>query len=319
MKDRIKNSILKAGAESVGFAQAGEIDSEVHTQFEEWATSTDSGDMNFLRRHVPLRFHTDYVLPGAKTVITVAFNYRPSRKRRKDLPFIASYAYGDDYHIVCREILKPLVKEFEASYGGNWRICIDSAPIAERYWAVKAGLGKILKNGNILVKSKNSMCFLVEILTTLEINPDPVPQDEIFCRECLECNLCTTACPGSAIKGDGTIRAQNCINYLTIEKKSDLSQEDKKIINKSKGFLFGCDICQKVCPLNQEPSSETNDAFLLNEEIATLTPAKILEMTPQEFKTCFQRSPLLHASHSVLTRTALTLIKSQPGENSIFC
>ena len=310
MKEEIRKILLSSGAQAVGFAKAGEIDIFVHEAYKDWIQKGWHGEMGYLERHIPLRQHTDNVLRGAKTVISLAFSYAPQEYRPSDLPTIASYAYGKDYHVVLREILKPLVKNFKQNYGGDWRICIDSAPIAERYWAIKSGIGKRGINGAVIVDECGSLCFLAEILTTLEINPD-TPSDEW----CDKCGRCVQTCPGKAIKGDGTINASKCINYLTIDKKGDFTQKEKEILVTGTGYIYGCDKCLRICHHNNEKKFEPKPIFPQLEEILTLTAEKLGVMDEENFKRYFSNSPFLYAGFQRLQRNVCQL-KGKATENT---
>lgn len=314
MKEEIRKILLSSGAQAVGFSKAGEIDIYVHEGYKDWIQKGWHGEMEYLRRHISLRQHTDSVLSGAKTIISLAFSYVPQKYRPINLPSISSYAYGDDYHIILRAILKPFVKEIQLKYGGKWRICIDSAPIAERYWAMKSGIGKRGVNGSIIVEGCGGLCFLVEIITTLDIHADAYSDisSDISCKNC---GICKLMCPGKAIKGDGTIDSRKCLNYLTIEKKSELSMEEKEMVSSGSGFLYGCDKCLRVCPHNSQKLINPTSNFLPNKEILSLTPEKILKMDESTFKTLFSSSPLLYGSYTKLRRNALTIKTRRTGNN----
>lgn len=302
MKRKIRERLLSSGALAVGFARAGEICPEVDEAYGEWISQGNHGEMAYLERHRPLRRHTDSVLPGANTVISLAFSYTPSEWRPPELPYIAAYAYGDDYHIALRERLTSLIKEFQEEFGGKWRICIDSAPVAERYWAVKSGIGRRSVNSNVIIDEYGSFCFLVEILTTIEIEPDPSPMNTGI--GCMGCGKCVEVCPGKAINGDGTIDARLCINYLTIEKKSEFSEEEKETIRKGTGHLYGCDLCQRVCPHNQGITPVALNCFKLRDFIKKLTPDRIQTLSETDFRQLFRQSPLLYAGIERLKRNA---------------
>ncbi|MCH5229266.1 MAG: DUF1730 domain-containing protein [Muribaculaceae bacterium] len=247
MKEQIRKKLLETGAAAVGFCIAGEIDSAVHEDYKNWVKKGFNGEMAYLERHIPLRHSTQNVLPDTRTVISLAYSYVPEKWRSLDLPMISVYAYGEDYHKLLRKILKPVVKEFETTYGGKWRICIDSAPVAERFWAMKSGIGKRFINGCIGVENCGTLCFLVEILTTLEFDADQPSNTK--CKECMEC---VKSCPSGALLGNGSMDAGKCINYLMIEKKSPLTSTEKQLLEKKPGFILGCDICQRVCPHNRD-------------------------------------------------------------------
>lgn len=300
MKETIREFLLSSGATAVGFAKAGKIDESVGKQYDAWIKEGCHGEMSYLERHSPFKEHTDHVLPEAATVISLAFGYSPERWRTPDLPLIAAYAYGEDYHIVIREKLFPIIRDLKAKYGGKWRLCIDSAPIAERYWAVKSGIGIRGINGSVISRDGNGFCFLAEILTTLEIEPDKPSADW-----CCKCGACIKECPSKAIRGDGTIDSRRCINYLTIEKKNELNQSELSIISSGKtGFLYGCDLCLRMCPHNKTSLTSSKSIFKADERIMNLTLEEILSMTTEEFKKRHPRSPILYAGFSKLRNIA---------------
>lgn len=306
MKEEIRNRLLNTGATAVGFARAGEIDPEVNSSYSKWIEKRCHGEMGYLERHLKLRKTTESVLPGALTVISLAFSYVPSEWRRSDLPYVATYAYGKDYHSVLRDILHPVIKEMSDNYGGKWRLCIDSAPVAERYWAMKSGIGLLGKNGVVIIPGSGAFNFLVEIFTTYEISPD-IPS----VAPCHGCYACLDACPTKALKGDGTMDARLCLNYLTIEKKDEFTDLEKESLNKDNGYLYGCDRCLKVCPHNKENTASKNifaqDRLINN--ILHILPDDILSLDKQEFKRLFKDSPLNYAGYERLRRNALAIKK----------
>lgn len=299
MKEYISGILHESGAIAVGFARAGSIDIVAHEEFEKWIGEGCNGEMDYLSRHISLRMDTDNVLKGAHTVISLAFSYVPESWLPSDKPMKASYAYGEDYHFVLRERLKPVVKDFQTKFGGKWRICIDSAPVAERFWALKCGIGKRGINGSVIVEGGGSLCFLVEILTTLHIKEDS--QSNEFCERC---GACINECPSGALRGDGTIDARKCINYLTIEKRGEFNEEEREILSKGVGFLYGCDRCLRVCPHNRKETPTVMPEFQLFEKIKNLTPEILFEMSEDDFKKEFSRSALLYAGYERLRRNA---------------
>ena len=298
----IADRLKEVGAMAVGFAKAGEIGKEASLHYRRWIEEGNHADMAYLQRHEPLRLHTDNILKGAKTVISLAFSYVPKEWRRDDLPYVAAYAYGEDYHNALRKILKPVIKNLSDQYGGKWRICIDSAPIAERYWAIKSGIGKLGLNGSVIVDGCGGLCFLIEILTTLDLIEDT--DDNIEIPFCNKCGICLEVCPGKALQDDGTIDAGRCLNYISIEKKDEFSEEEKDLMKKGKGYLYGCDLCLRVCPHNKALEPSLLEAFQLKEVIRNLSKKQILEMKEEEFKELFKDSPLLYAGYQRLLRNA---------------
>lgn len=305
MKNFIKNKLLESGAVAVGFARAGELPQEVHTQFQDWLDKGFHGEMAYLQRHLSLRSHTDSVLPGAATVISLAFCYAPAEWPEESQPKIAAYAYGQDYHNIIRERLQPVIAELSGQFGGKWRLCIDSAPVPERYYAIKSGIAKRGLNGSVIVDGSGSFCFLAEILTTLSIDPDTPSQET-----CAACGLCLSSCPANALRGDGTVDSRLCINYLTIEKKTEFTEEEKLLLKRGQ-HLYGCDTCLRVCPHNQELLKDSLPEFNLSEEIKNLSPETVMNMTEEEFKRKFRKSPLLYAGYSRLYRNAKAIKKEE--------
>lgn len=302
MKEEIRKRLLAAGAVKAGFARAGEISDGARKEFEKWIGEGMNGEMTYLHRHIPLRQYTDSVLKDSKTVISLAFDYTPEEWRTTTLPVVAAYAYKDDYHITLRELLNPVIKDFQTQYGGKWRLCIDSAPVAERYWAMKSGIGIRGVNGNIIIDGVGSYCFLSEILTSIELPPDS-PSEEW----CDECGACVKACPNNALRGDGTMDSRRCINYLTIEKKGEFSDEEIRMLNTSPGHLYGCDRCQRICPHNKTAGLNHSNVLPKNIPILKLLPENILLMEESEFNANFSRSPILYAGYSRLLRNAKAL------------
>ena len=249
MKETLRKEILATGAVAVGFAMAEEVDSNVMESYHEWIAGGNHAGMEYLSRHELLKSHPRNVLEDAATVISIAYSYAPADWRPDWLPAIAAYAYGNDYHEVLRAKLQPLVESFNSRFGGQWRICIDSAPLAERYWAMKAGIGRKGLNGSVIVDGYGSYIFLVELLTSLRIDSDS-PSEAI----CASCGECRRACPTGALLSDSTIECRRCLNYLTIEHHGDWDPEGMAAMQTPAGqhTLFGCDICQRVCPHNRD-------------------------------------------------------------------
>lgn len=313
MKEEIRKNLLSAGVAAVGFSRAGKVEDEVTLKYDEWIAEGFHGEMEYLRRHAPLKRTTNNVLPGAKTVISLAFSYFPDEWRDETLPYVSAYAYSEDYHIVLRERLRPIVEGFKLKYGGIWRICIDSAPISERYWALRSGIGRRGLNGAVIVDGCGAFAFLVEILTTLELDPDTSSEEK-----CMGCRKCIDVCPSGALCGDGTMDARRCINYLTIEKKGDFSDEEKNLLREGNGYLFGCDKCLRICPHNSLSTHNSeikkSQLFKMSESIRKANLSEFLQMDGDSFKSKFNRSPLQYAGYPILRRNSETLINSDNSQ-----
>lgn len=312
MKDAIRNLISEAGACAVGFASAGLIEDCVAEDYGRWIGEGCNAGMGYLERHAPLRRDTGNVLSGAMTVISAAFSYAPAQRRDDGMPVISCYAYGEDYHDVLRRRLTPAVERMKREYGGDWRICIDSAPLAERYWAMRGGIGRLGRNGSVIIDGYGGLCFLAEILTTLEIEPDRASE-----KACAGCGACVAACPTGALRPDGTVDARRCLNYLTIEHRGEWTVEMAEAMHTEKGrnTLYGCDICQRVCPHNHDIPATDIEEFRLSEKLSALSAADVIGMSREEFSSFFKGSAIKRARYEGLTRNAGNVTPRQPDND----
>jgi epoxyqueuosine reductase len=211
---------------------------------------------------------------------------------------VARYAYGEDYHDVLRKRLRPVCDLLSDKYSASSRICIDSAPINERYWALRAGIGIKGRNGAVILPSKGSYVFLSELLTSLEVEPD-VPSDDTCCG----CEKCIKSCPTGALCEDGTIDSRKCINYLTIEHKGAFTDEQLQVLSSSPyRHIYGCEICQEVCPYNQKTPFGEIAEFHLSEQIENLDTESVLKMNEYDFRKMFSKSPVKRAKFEGLKR-----------------
>lgn len=250
MKEKIRKAILDTGAVAVGFAAAGQVDESIRRQFNAWIASGKNAGMNWMQTHRSLRESPDNILEGTKSVISIAYPYGV-QANEPVAQGISHYARGRDYHYTIRERLMPLTSHFTP---GKMRICIDSAPLPERYWAVKAGIGTIGENGALIVPGIGPEVFLAEILTTLEFEPDSTLTND----SCSHCDKCVAACPTGALANIGLIDCRKCISYLTIEHKgewNDFEAANAMRSDEGKQTLFGCDRCISICPLVSPPEN----------------------------------------------------------------
>lgn len=250
-RHRLEALLEQAGAVAFGFAKAEPVDPRQWGYFQEWLSRGFNAGMSYMENYPDIRRDPRLLLEGASTVVSMAFNYRQPN------PFkgVATYALGTDYHKVLRKKLKRVVAEMRGEFGGNWRICIDSAPVLERYWAVKCGVGyRSPVHGNIVVPGVGSMVFLAELVTTLDFNSDnrSVLPDEVLPGS-------PAGCPAGALQPGGVVDASRCINYLTIEKKEELSDMEKRLVGRA---VFGCDECLRKAPENQGAAPSVLPEFL---------------------------------------------------------
>lgn len=314
-REEVRTRLLECGAVAVGFARAGSVDAKAARQLAQWVAGGCNAGMSWFGRHVPLRAHTDSVLPGVKTVISLAFSYQQDVDRDSALPRVSSYAWGDDYHDVLRGLLRGPADEFKSRLGGEWRICIDSAPLSERYWAMQAGIGRLGMNGQVIVDGYGSRLFLAEILTTVGFEPDQ-PSD----RRCAGCGACIRRCPGRALMYDGCMDARRCLSYLTIEHRGEWPEHGadtdnpaesdvKDVLQTPDGrkTLYGCDLCIDVCPHNLGAPTTEIEALRLNQRLEGLTAESVASMTADEFAARFRGSAIKRCRLEGLRRNARNL------------
>ncbi len=291
-KKQLAEKAKSLGIEKIGVAKAEPVSETARNIHEEWISSGRHGDMGYMAKYVDVRNDPRNLWPNARSIISCAINYRPIRKQLPDAPQIASYALGRDYHEVVRERLEILAMFLRETYGGETRVCVDTAPIMERYWAVQSGLGFIGLNNQLIIPGKGSHFFLGEIITTLEIESDAP------CRlTCGECHRCIETCPTKALQSDGSCDTRHCLSYLTIEYRGELP-ENLNIGN----HLYGCDHCQDVCPHNYYAEATEIEEFEASERLLELTGDDVERMTQQEFSDVFRHSAIKRTKLSGLQR-----------------
>lgn len=271
---------------SCGIARAVQLDEDA-VRLEQWLNRGHQGGMAYMERYFDLRIDPRKLVPGAKSVITLLFNYYPATQQQPQAPKIAKYAYGTDYHYVIRDKLNELLEFIKTNIGDvNGRGFVDSAPVLERAWAVKSGLGWVGKNGNLLNKQVGSFFFIATLITDLELIADaPFVTDH-----CGICTRCMDACPTQAIVSPTEIDGSRCISYLTIELKDALIPSE--FHSKMEGWMFGCDICQDVCPWNRFSKGNTEPNLTPIPEVLNLSLQEWEEMSEEQFNKVFKNSPL---------------------------
>lgn len=256
--------------------------------------------MAYMERYAEIRRDPRLLLDGAKSIVVCAFNYYPQQIRDKSLPYISFYAYGDDYHDVLRRRLRPLADTITRLTGGECRICIDTAPLYERYWAVQAGIGFTGRHSQLIVPGTGSYVFIASVITTADLKPDTpcTLQCPDGCRRCID------ACPGNAITDAGHVNANRCISYLTIEHRGPFSEGTD-----TANCLYGCDMCQRVCPLNRCVVPTEIAEFAPSEAIMRLDAYTVGHMSDSEFSYTFSHSAIKRAKKEGLRRNAAQLYR----------
>ena len=279
-----------------GIARSRRLE-EDERMLEAWLHQGLHGSMTYMENHFDLRVDPGKLVPGAQSVIVLLYNYFPPVKQDSHLPKIAKYAYGDDYHELIRGNLNLLLSQIRERAGDvQGRGFVDSAPVLERAWARESGLGWTGKNANLINKKTGSFFFIATLITDLVLAPDP-PFAGDFCGSCTRC---IDACPTNAIRPDGTIAANQCISYFTIELKDALIPEAQK--GKFDNWAFGCDICQDVCPWNRFSKPHHEPAFALLPALQELSLQQWEAMGEEKFRQLFRHSPLKRAKYNGILR-----------------
>jgi epoxyqueuosine reductase len=293
----IKSTAKRLGFDFCGIAKAEFLEEEA-PRLEEWLNRNYQGKMGYLANHFDKRLDPTKLVEGAKTVVSLIYNYYPEAQlphQPEDIK-LAKYAYGEDYHLVIREKLTEFLEILREEIGEiNGRSFVDSAPVMERQWAKKAGLGWLGKNSLLLNREMGSFFFLAELIIDLEVEPDlPLAKDY-----CGTCTACVEACPTDAIVQAGVIDGSRCISYLTIELKDAIPTE---FSGKMDNWAFGCDICQDVCPWNRFSRPHQEPQFHPNPELAAFTQREWKELTEETFRRVFAKSAVKRAKYLGLRR-----------------
>ncbi len=302
-------STVKTIAKDLGFDYCGiskaEFLAEEAPRLEKWLKHKAHGKMSYMENHFDKRLDPSLLVPGAKSVVSLMYNYYPEKDLSSEKPEnhkIAKYAYGQDYHFVIKDRLKDFVHKLETEIGHiEGRVFVDSAPVMERQWAAKSGLGWVGKNTLLINKDQGSFFFLAELIIDLELEADGPIKDY-----CGTCTKCVDACPTDAIT-PYQLDASKCISYLTIELKDEISSEFK---DQMEGWAFGCDICQDVCPWNRfsKPHNETD--FHPKDEFVELFNNNWQDLTEEVFRSVFKGSAVKRTKFQGLKRNLEFLKKS---------
>ena len=297
----IKEATHELGFDYCGIARAEPLDEDAR-RLERWLNKGMHGSMQYMANHFDLRVDPCKLVPGARSVITLLLNYFPGREAlpgssEVSSPRISKYAYGKDYHEVIRGKLNLLLQRMRTSIGEiEGRGFVDSAPVLERSWAVRSGLGWVGKNGNLLHKQAGSFFFIATLIVDLELEYDVAFAGDY----CGTCRKCIDACPTDAISADKVVDGSQCISYFTIELKDLLIPDAMK--GKFQNWLFGCDTCQDVCPWNRFSKPTTEVAFSPIPAILHFKTAEWEELTEESFKEIFRHSSLKRARWTGIRR-----------------
>lgn len=302
----VKKIVLEHGFDSCGISASGFLEEE-SPRLESWLNHNYHGSMKWMENHFDKRLNTQKLVEGSKSVISMTFNYFPENSQTKeDQPKIAKYAYGEDYHLVLKDKMASILQTLMTEYGDiQARVFVDSAPVLERAWAAKSGLGWIGKHSLLINKKKGSFFFIAQIICDLELAVDGPVTDH-----CGTCTACIDACPTDAIVNDKIIDSNRCISYLTIELRDQISQQFK---SQMEDWVFGCDICQDVCPWNRFATPHKEERFKPKREILENNWQDWLEITEDVFKDVFKKSAVKRTKYSGFLRNLQFVNKANNG------
>ena len=284
---------------SCGVSRAGFLEDEA-PRLEDWLSKNRHGEMGYMENHFDKRLDPTLLVPGAKSVVSLLFNYFPEAQQRKDSFKISKYAYGTDYHFVIKDRLKELLFNIQEKIGKvEGRAFVDSAPVLDKAWAARSGLGWIGKNSNLLTKQAGSFYFIAELIIDLNLDYDTPVTDH-----CGSCTACIDACPTQAIVDPYVVDGSKCISYFTIELKNEIPAYAQ---DKMEDWMFGCDICQDVCPWNRFSKPHNEPLFEPRPEILNYSKSEWKELTQEVFSSVFRKSPVKRTRYEGLMRNIAAL------------
>lgn len=291
----IKAESKRLGFLSCGISKAGFLEDEA-PRLENWLNNNMNGQMSYMENHFDKRLNPTLLVDHAKSVISLLLNYYPSELQNEDSYKISKYAYGQDYHHVIKEKLKELLHFIQTEIGEvSGRAFVDSAPVLDKAWAAKSGLGWVGKNSNLITQKVGSFYFIAELIVDLELDYDTQTTDH-----CGSCTACLDACPTEAIVAPYVVDGSKCISYFTIELKDNLPQEMK---GKFDDWMFGCDVCQDVCPWNRFSKPHNEPLFQTNSDILNFSKSDWEEITVDTFQKVFKNSAVKRTKYEGLLRT----------------
>lgn len=290
----IKQEAHRLGFFSCGISKAGFLEEEA-PRLENWLNQNMNGQMSYMENHFDKRLDPTLLVDGAKSVISLLLNYYPSELQNQESYKISKYAYGQDYHYVIKEKLKELLFFIQSEIGEvSGRAFVDSAPVLDKAWAAKSGLGWMGKNSNLITQKTGSFYFIAELIVDLDLEYDTATTDH-----CGSCTACIDACPTEAIVAPYVVDGSKCISYFTIELKDNLPQEMK---GKFDDWMFGCDVCQDVCPWNRFSKPHNEPLFQTTPEILSYSKSDWEEITNDTFERVFKDSAVQRAKFEGILR-----------------
>ncbi|HWS59690.1 MAG TPA: tRNA epoxyqueuosine(34) reductase QueG [Flavobacterium sp.] len=297
----IKSEAKRLGFLSCGISKAGFLEEEA-PRLENWLNNQMNGQMSYMENNFDKRLNPTLLVDDAKSVVSLLLNYYPSEFQIEDSYKISKYAYGQDYHLVIKEKLKELLHSIQTNIGDvSGRAFVDSAPVLDKAWAAKSGLGWIGKNSNLLTQKVGSYYFIAELIIDLDLEYDHVTTDH-----CGSCTACIDSCPTGAIAAPYVVDGSKCISYFTIELKENIPAEMK---GKLDDWAFGCDVCQDVCPWNRFSKAHSEPLFNPNPDLLSMSKKDWEEITEETFNAVFRNSALKRTKYYGIKRNIELLKK----------
>ena len=295
---KIKELAATCGFDACGISRSERLDSE-EDHLANWLGKGYHGTMHYMENHFEKRLDPRKLVPGSRSVVSLLFNYFPHKELQGDVK-ISKYAYGEDYHRVLKDRMQLLLERMQEEFGPiSGRAFVDSAPVLERAWAARSGLGWIGKHSLLLRKGAGSFYFIAQLIIDLDLDPDsPATQ------HCGSCTACIDACPTGAIVGDGIVDSNRCISYLTIELKEEIPKTQRDQLN---GWVFGCDICQDVCPWNRFAKEHREPRFAPHAQLEEFLSTDWQEISQDIFRDIFKKSAVKRAGFPKL-RHSISII-----------
>ncbi|GAA6768510.1 tRNA epoxyqueuosine(34) reductase QueG [Flavobacterium sp. CGRL1] len=290
----IKEEAKRLGFISCGISKAGFLEQEA-PRLEKWLNNNHNGQMAYMENHFDKRLDPTLLVDDAKSVVSLLLNYFPSESQNEESFKISKYAYGQDYHFVIKEKLKEFLHSIQENIGDvSGRAFVDSAPVLDKAWAAKSGLGWIGKNSNLITQRVGSFYFIAELILDLDLEYDHAVTDH-----CGSCTACIDACPTQAILAPYVVDGSKCISYYTIELKENLPNDMK---GKFDEWMFGCDTCQDVCPWNRFSKPHSEPLFNPNPDLLSFSKKDWTEITEETFRVVFKNSPIKRTKFDGLKR-----------------
>lgn len=290
----IKNKAKELGFSYCGISKADFLEAEA-PRLESWLNANMHGEMSYMENHFDKRLDPRLLVDGAQSVVSLLYNYYPEKHQNADSYKISKYAYGEDYHFVIKDKLKDLLHFIIEEIGEvNARVFTDSAPVLDKAWAAKSGLGWVGKNNNLIRKGEGSFFFIAELISDLELETDHAVNNH-----CGSCTACIDACPTEAIEAPYLVNGSKCISYLTIELKNEIPKEFQ---NKLDDWIYGCDVCQDVCPWNRFAKPHTQPLFHPKPELLDYDKRQWKDLTQELFNEIFKKSAVKRTKYTGLMR-----------------